>query len=98
MAQAIARVNGVAVIAPAAGGRRRFKAELDALRERMSGVGLSYDAIAREIARQYRSRPREAYRLAYGWTLMQTAAQFNALATREIEMRGFASTPGRQYE
>ncbi len=63
--------------------RKGFKAELDALRERMCGLGFSYDEIAAEICRRYRLRPREAYRLAWGWSLDQAAARFNARAAQE---------------
>ena len=35
----------------------------------MGGLGFPYDEIAAEIGRRYRVRPREAYRLAWGWTL-----------------------------
>jgi len=55
---------------------------LDALRERMRGLGFSYDEIAAEIGRRYRLRPREACRLAWGWTLEQAAARFNDRAAR----------------
>ena len=68
---------------PVAAGRKGFKAELDDLRERMRRLGLGYEEIAGEIARRYRLRPREAYRLAYGWTLDHAAARFNARAARE---------------
>ena len=63
-----------------AAGRKGFKAELDGLRERMRGLGFSYDEIAAEVARRYRVRPRQAYRLAWGWTLEQAAARFNERA------------------
>jgi len=62
--------------------RKGFKAELDALRERMRALGFSYDEIAAEIGRRYRLRPREAYRLAWGWSLEQAAARFNDRAAR----------------
>ena len=65
---------------PVAGGRKGFKAELEDLRERMRGLGLGHTQIAGEIGRRYRVRPREAYRLAYGWTLDRAAARFNAHA------------------
>jgi hypothetical protein len=68
---------------PAAAGRKGFKAELDGLRERMRGLGFSYDEIAAEIGRRHRVRPRKAYRLARGWTLDHAAARFGALAARE---------------
>jgi transcriptional regulator with XRE-family HTH domain len=67
---------------PVAAGRKGFKAEMDGLRERMRGLGFSYDEIAAEIGRRYRARPREAYRLAWGWTLEQAAARFNDRAAR----------------
>jgi len=69
--------------APAEGGRKGFKAELDGLRERMRGRGFSVDEIAAEIGRRYRVRPREAYRLAWGWSLEKTAARFNDHAGRQ---------------
>lgn len=49
----------------------------------MRGLGLGYDQIAAEMARRYRLRPRESYRLAWGWALVQAASRFNALAARE---------------
>ncbi len=80
MGQANARtVPGV----PATVRRKGFKAELDGLRERMRGLGFSTDEIAAEIARRYRACPREAYRLAWGWSLEQAAARFNERATRQ---------------
>lgn len=63
-----------------AAGRKGFKAELENLRERMRELALGPEEIAGEIARRYRARPREAYRLAHGWTLGQAAARFNARA------------------
>ena len=68
--------------AQVAAGRKGFKAELDGLRERMRSLGFSYDEIAAEIGRRYRARPREAYRLAWGWSLEQVAARFNERAAR----------------
>ena len=68
--------------AQAAAGGKGFKAELDGLRERMRGLGFSYDEIAAEIGRRYRARPRQAYRLAWGWSLEQAAARFNDRAAR----------------
>ena len=72
-----------AVAAPGPGRRKGFKAELDRLRERMRGLGFSYDEIAAEVSRRYQVRPRQAYRLAWGWTLDQAAERFNELAARE---------------
>jgi hypothetical protein len=66
-----------------AAGRKGFKAELDGLRERMRGLGFGYDEIAAEIARRHRVRPRQSYRLAWGWTLNNAAERFNALAARQ---------------
>jgi transcriptional regulator with XRE-family HTH domain len=56
---------------------------MDRLRERMRGLGFSYDEIAVEATRRYPVRPRQAYRLAWGWTLDKVAARFNELAARE---------------
>jgi transcriptional regulator with XRE-family HTH domain len=66
-----------------AAGRKGFKAGLDDLRERMRRLGLGYDEIAAEIGRRHRVRPRESYRLAWGWTLNHAAERFNALAAHE---------------
>lgn len=81
--QAIARVNGATADVSVAAGRKGFKAELDGLRERMRGLGFGYDEIAGEMGRRYCVRPREAYRLAYGWTLDHASARFNAQAAKE---------------
>jgi transcriptional regulator with XRE-family HTH domain len=86
----VARVNGTAPRLSVAPGRKGFKAELEELRERMGGLGLGHGQIAGEIARRYRLRPREAFRLAHGWTLGQAAAQFNARAA------GLGTDPGGQ--
>jgi transcriptional regulator with XRE-family HTH domain len=64
-------------------GGKGFKAELDGLRERMRGLGFSTDEITAEIGRRYRVRPRQAYRLAWGWSLEQAAARFNERAARQ---------------
>jgi transcriptional regulator with XRE-family HTH domain len=80
--QALAQVNGKSPDVPGAARRKGFKAELDGLRERMRGLGFPYDEIAAEIGRRYRVRPREAYRLAWGWTLEQAAARFSERAAR----------------
>jgi transcriptional regulator with XRE-family HTH domain len=69
--------------AQVAAGGKGFKAELDGLRERMRVLGFSYDEIAAEIGRRYRVRPRQAYRLAWGWSLEQAAARFNDRAARQ---------------
>jgi transcriptional regulator with XRE-family HTH domain len=49
----------------------------------MRTLGFSYYEIAAEIGRRFRMRPREAYRLAWGWTLEQAAARFNERAARQ---------------
>jgi transcriptional regulator with XRE-family HTH domain len=64
-------------------GRKGLTAELDRLRDQMRGLGFSYDEIAAELSRRYQARPREAYRLAWGWTLTQAAERFNERAARE---------------
>lgn len=64
-------------------GARGFKPEMDRLRERMRGLGFSYDEIAIEVTRRYPVRPRQAYRLAWGWTLDKVAERFNELAARQ---------------
>jgi hypothetical protein len=79
----VAYVNWTAPAVPASAGRKGFKAELDGLRERMRILGFGYDEIAAELSRRYRVRPREAYRLAYGWSLGHAAERYNALAAEE---------------
>ena len=92
MSQAI---RGATAEAPAVAGRKGFKAELDGLRERMRGLGFSYDEIAAEVSRRYQVRPRQAYRLAWGWTLDQVAARFNERAASEgTDPDGRASMTG----
>lgn len=81
--QALVQTNGTTPDVSVAAGRKGFKAELDDLRERMRRLGLGYDEIAAEIGRRYRLRPRECYRLAWGWPLSHAAARFNALAAQE---------------
>jgi len=56
---------------------------MDRLRERMRALGFGYDEIAAEVSRRYHVRPRQAYRLAWGWTQDQAAARFNELAASE---------------
>src|SRR5580658_3969582 len=68
---------------PGAPGRtREFKAELNGLRARMRHLGLGHEEIAAEIGRRHAARPREAYRLAWGWTMDEAAARFNEHAAR----------------
>jgi hypothetical protein len=59
------------------------KAEIDAMWERMRGLGFGDDEIAAELSRRYRLRPRKAYRITHGWTLTQAAARLNARAAGE---------------
>ncbi|HEY7144650.1 MAG TPA: hypothetical protein VH637_10405 [Streptosporangiaceae bacterium] len=49
----------------------------------MRDLGFGPDGIAAEVSRRYRARPREAYRLAFGWSLVDAAARFNTRAARE---------------
>ena len=80
----VSQANARPVPAVPAGGRRKgFKAELDGLRDRMRTLGFTCDEIAAEVQRRFRARPREAYRLAWGWTLDQAAERFNERAARE---------------
>jgi transcriptional regulator with XRE-family HTH domain len=79
----------------AGAGRKGEKAELDSLRERMRGQGLTYDEIAAEIGRRCQVRPREAYRLAWGWSLEKAAGRFNDHACRqETDAEGRATLTG----
>lgn len=95
-------MNGTVPRLAMAGGRKGFKAELEDLRERMRGLGLRHEQIAGEIARRYRVRPREAHRLAHGWTLGQAAAGFNAraaeLGTDPDGLAGLAGNRLCEYE
>jgi hypothetical protein len=93
----VARINGTVPRLSVAAGRKGFKAELEELRERMRSLSLGHEPIAGEIARRYRLRPREAYRLAHGWTLGQAAAQFNARAAElGCDPDGLASLAGNR--
>jgi len=79
----VSQASAVAAPRAAGPGAKGFKPEMDRLRERMRGLGFSYDEIAIEVSRRYPVRPRQAYRLAWGWTLDKVAARFNELAARE---------------
>jgi hypothetical protein len=81
--QAVVQTGRATPQVSAAAGRKGFKAGLDDLRERMRRLGLGHDEIAAEIARRHRVRPRESYRLAWGWTLSHAAERFNALAAQQ---------------
>jgi transcriptional regulator with XRE-family HTH domain len=76
-------VSQASAVAAPRPGARGFKAELDGVRERMRALGFGYDEIAAEASRRYQVRPRQAYRLAWGWTQDQAAARFNELAAGE---------------
>jgi len=88
-------IRGATAQASAAVRRKGFKAELDGVRERMRALGFSYDEVAAEVSRRYQARPRQAYRLAWGWTQDQAAARFNELAASEgTDPDGRASMTG----
>jgi transcriptional regulator with XRE-family HTH domain len=76
-ARALARAGENFPDAPVAVGGKGLKAEMEALRDRMRALCFSYDEVAAEIGRRYPTRPREAYRLAWGLSLEQAAARFN---------------------
>src|ERR1017187_3034552 len=72
-----------------------LRAEQAKLRERMRALGLDYEQIAQEFVRQYRLRPRAAWRIAYGWSLSQAASQINATAvTLGLDRDGRAAMTG----
>jgi hypothetical protein len=75
--RAAARADGTRPDAPAADGRKGYKAGPGGLRERMRGRGFPCDEIAAGIGRRYRVRPREACQLAERWSLEQAAARFS---------------------
>jgi hypothetical protein len=81
--QTAAQRTGTRLRASVAASRKGFKAEVDDLRGRMCRLGLKHDAIAAEIGRRYRLRPRESHRLAWGWSLNHAAARFNALSAQQ---------------
>jgi len=88
-------IRGATAQAPAAVRRKGFKAEMDGLRERMRALGFGFDEAAAEVSRRYQVRPRQAYRLARGWTQDQAAARFNELAAGEgTDPDGRASMTG----
>ena len=53
------------------------------LREQMRGLGMSRAEIAAEMARQYKLRPRAAWRAAWGWTLEEAAERYNTLRAKD---------------
>ena len=81
-----------------AAGRKGFKAELDSLRERMRSRGFCHDEIAAEISRRYRVRPREAYRLAWGWSLEKAAGRFNDHASVHEDGAGLTGSRLSEFE
>jgi transcriptional regulator with XRE-family HTH domain len=92
-------VNGSAARQAAGDQGRRadasVKAEIDAARERMRGLGFGCDQIAAELGRRYKLRPRKAYRIAYGWTQQEAAARLNARAAEQgSDPNGQASLTG----
>ncbi len=60
--------------------RTSLRAEKAALREQMRSLGFGSREIAVEFARQYRMRPRAAWREALGWSLTQAAERINTYA------------------
>src|SRR6201994_4264334 len=59
------------------------RAQQRALRQQLHEHGNDHAAIAAEFARQYRMRPRKAWRHAYGWTLREAATRINDLAAQD---------------
>lgn len=59
-------------------GRGPTKADRDALRREMFGLGCPVESVVREMGRRWRVRPREAYRYAYGWSQDEVADRFTA--------------------
>jgi transcriptional regulator with XRE-family HTH domain len=88
-------IRGATAPVSAAVRRKGFKAEMDGLRERMRALGFGFDEAAAEVSRRYQVRPRQAHRLARGWTQDQAAARFNELAAGEgTDPDGRASMTG----
>jgi transcriptional regulator with XRE-family HTH domain len=95
--QTVARVNGNVPRMAVTAGRKGFKADLEDLRERARRLGLGYGEVAAEVGHRHQVRPREAYRLAHGWTLGQAAARFNACAAGlGTDPDGLASLTGNR--
>ena len=59
------------------------RAQQRALRQHLREHGRDDAAIAAEFARQYRMRPRKAWRHTYGWTLREAATRINDLAAQD---------------
>jgi len=53
----------------------------------MRGLGMNHREIAAEMSRSYRLRPRGALRIAWGWTLDEAAARYNAHSAADPEGR-----------
>ncbi|MGH3940380.1 MAG: hypothetical protein ACRDTG_17445 [Pseudonocardiaceae bacterium] len=58
--------------------------DVEILRLRMQSLDAPVDVIAAEISRRYGHRPRQAYRLAYGWNQTEAAQRYNQL----VQARG----------
>lgn len=60
----------------------RSAASWDALRREMLAAGCPHDLVAREIERRGDLRPREAHRLARGWSRRELATQLAAVGAK----------------
>ena len=58
------------------------KADRLALRQQLLDAGGTMDAVAAEMRRRWRFRPRESYRHAHGWSQDEVAARFTEVAAR----------------
>ena len=74
------------------------RAEQRKLREQMRGLGMSRAEIAAEMARRYKLRPRAAWRVAWGWTLEESAERYNALRAKDAGQAVAALTGSRLSE
>ncbi len=64
-----------------------LRSEQRELGERMRGLGMTHREIAAEMSRRYRLRPRTALRTAWGWTLDEAAARYNAHSAADPQGR-----------
>ncbi|GAA4994305.1 hypothetical protein GCM10023205_78820 [Yinghuangia aomiensis] len=75
--------------------RQSIKDQQRQLREELAAQDLGIDRIAAEMGRQFRLRPRSAYRVAHGWTQEAAADRYNrAAAACGVDADGAASMDG----
>jgi transcriptional regulator with XRE-family HTH domain len=58
----------------------------------MLAAGCTHEAVAAELQRRFRLRPREALRHAHGWSVTETAQRFAHVAARTAGRRAGSPT------